>query len=49
MFYNPQTRTCDWPEVVIAIKPVCNEKPATKTQIDHQEGMYIWITQNIVL
>lgn len=25
MFYNPQTKTCDWEDNVLAIKPICGE------------------------
>lgn len=42
MFYNPQTRTCDWPEAVIAIKKSCEEKPATRTQVEETKGMCIF-------
>lgn len=49
MLYNPQTRTCDWPEAVIAIKPSCGEKPITRTDATQEEkgGWYYLVIYHI--
>lgn len=41
MFYNPQSRTCDWPESVIAIKGSCAEKPVNRNETVTQGGKCI--------